>query len=164
MSKVLRALGFFWAAPITVAGLLYVLLFSKCGWYKYEGKFDAAYVWSVLPDKSPNWLSKLWKAWLGHTIGNVVVLNVDMKSTLGQVTLTHEQVHVRQCMIMGIFQPIAYALMMLVIKIACPLSSPYYSNPFEIDARRTAGQLIDVEGTLARVQAAAAKVKATTSK
>jgi hypothetical protein len=53
---------------------------------------------------------------------------------------------------LGIFQPIMYGLNMLAIKVGCPGSDPYYDNCFEIDARRSAGQVIDVVGVTQKLK------------
>ena len=77
-------------------------------------------------------------------------MKVDIATPRGKIVLRREQEHVHQCMVLGVFQPILYGLNYLTIKIACRHSDPYYSNSFEIDARRAAGQVVDVEGALAR--------------
>ena len=154
MSKILRVLGYVWAAPLTLLALVYVLVFSALGWYKFTGRLGDALVWCVQQEKLPSLLSRVWAGWAGQTIGNVVVLRVDLTSDRGKMTLRHEQEHVRQCMILGIFQPLFYGIAWLAIKIACPRSSPYYTNPFEIEARRAAGQVVDVEGVIAKAAAA----------
>lgn len=150
MSKFLRVLGYVWASPITVLGLVYALFCSLMGWYKSVGVRKDALVWLMLTDKSPAWLNKRWVRWAGHTVGNVVVLKYDPDTTNeGRVTLVHESEHVRQMMILGVFQPLMYALIYVCIKVACDKAThPYYSNSFEIAARRVADQIIDVESTL----------------
>jgi hypothetical protein len=144
LNTIKKYLGYLWASPITVAGLVYVQLFTLAGWYKYSGKFGDSLVWQVNIMKSPIWLLKRWLSWAGHTVGNVVVMKHD--PNVDVVTLTHESKHVNQMMRLGIFQPILYGLCYVGIKLGCPGSDPYFSNSFEIDARRAAKQVIDVEG------------------
>lgn len=141
-------LGYAWAFPVTLPGIIYASFFQLLGWHNWIGLKGDALVWVINPQKSPQFLLNLWKGWGGHTIGNVVVLRSppDEKA----VILVHEQKHVDQCMRLGIFQPIMYGLNMLAIKVGCPGSDPYYSNPFEVDARRAAGQIIDIEGATKR--------------
>lgn len=146
----LRYLKFVWAFPVTFFGLIYSLLFWKLGWHKYQGVRGDALVWTLNTEKAPQWLLNLWKGWAGHAVGNVIVLSRDEYATGN--TLVHEQKHVDQVMRLGIFQPIVYAINLLAIKIGCVGSDPYFSNPFEIDARRAAGQLIDVEGAFKKVK------------
>jgi len=153
MTNIKRVLGFLWASPVTILALIYVLLFEVFGWYTWSGMKGDALVWAVDTEKSPLWLMSLWKRWAGQTIGNVVVLRYPTDTRLGGITLIHEQVHVAQGMRLGIFQPIMYGLIYLTIKVGCKNSSPYFSNSFEIDARRGAGQIIDVEGAMTKLSA-----------
>lgn len=146
----LKYLQFAWAFPVTFFGLIYALVFWKLGWHKYHGVYGDALVWTVDLDKAPKWLLDLWKGWAGHAVGNVVVLSKEDYITGN--TLVHEQKHVDQVMRLGIFQPIVYAINLLAIRVGCPGSSPYFTNPFEVDARRAAGQLVDVEGAMKKLK------------
>ncbi len=153
MSRFLRILGFAWSLPVTLFGLLYVGVFSAPKWYKLVGVRGDTLVWRLNEEKAPEWLKKAWAKWGGHTVGAVVVLknNPDTDNN-AKITLRHEQEHARQCMILGPFWPIVYGLIMLVMKVCCRNADPYFSHPLEVDARRAAGQLIDVEGALKKVQ------------
>lgn len=149
--KIKKFLGYAWASPVTAPGLIYAGMFGLIGWYKWHGIVGDALVWKVNEASSPAWLLSLWKKWGGHTIGNVIVVKqkqVDEKSSL----MTHELRHVEQCMRLGIFQPIVYGISMLALKLGCPGSDPYYDCPFEIDARRAAGQPIDIVGTIKKIK------------
>lgn len=141
--------GYIWSSPVTLFGLSYVSAFWCLGWYKWIGQKENALVWGV-KETAPEWLRQLWNKWSGHAIGNVIVLNVDPDNK--PQVLQHELVHVRQCMRLGIFQPIIYGISYLGIKFGCEASDPYFSNPFEIDARRVSRQVVDVEGTLKKVK------------
>lgn len=151
MSKVISLVGLVWALPLTLLGLFHVLLPTILGWYQPITYPGLAWVWSVNPS-SPTWLRRAWGSRSGCTLGNTVIINVDHTSRRGQMVLRHEQEHVNQHMRLGVLQPVLYNLFSLIIWLACPLSSPYYSNVFEIEARRAAGQVVDVEGTLKRLR------------
>ena len=140
--KIKKGLGYLWASPVTLVGLVYAAAFWGVKWYKLHGKDGDALVWLVDTEKSPGWLKKLWTGWAGHTIGNVVVLHVSPERF--NEVLTHEKCHVDQCMRLGVFQPIMYGLSMVAIKLGCPGSDPYFDCPFEIDARRRAGEVVDM--------------------
>lgn len=146
--KVKKVAGYIWSSPVTAVGLVYSGLFHAAGWYEWFGVREDGLVWRV-GSGAPSWLRNLWKSWSGHAVGNVVVLNTDPE--VNPKILQHELVHVRQCMRLGIFQPIVYGINLVAIKIGCETSSPYYSNPFEIDARRAVGQVVDVESALKRI-------------
>ena len=150
MSKFTRVIGFVWASPLTIVGFIYASLFTLFGWYNRADTYGDAFVWVADKKTAPRWVthSILW--WGGQSIGNVVVLLNDPKSDKGRVILRHEQEHVRQMMVLGVFQPVLYAIASLVIRLACPRSHYHYSNPFEIEARRAAGQVVDVEAALRR--------------
>jgi hypothetical protein len=145
----LRILGWFWAAPVTLVGLVYALTFWALGWHKWYGLSDDALVWTVNLNKAPVRLLLMWSGWGGHTIGNVVIVKYSPLDGPRQAqTLLHEQQHVRQGMILGVFHPVMYGLIWLSIKLACKNSHPYYDSSFEVDARRGAGQDVDVYGRL----------------
>lgn len=142
----MKVLGYIWASPVTFFGLMYVLLFWLFGWYRWKRFHDVSMVWEWNETITPKFLQKMWGTFVGHAIGNVVVV----KGTYDRIepAIVHENEHVWQCMRLGIFQPIMYFLNLITIWLGCRNSNHYYSNPFEIDARRGAGQLIDVEGEL----------------
>lgn len=137
-----KALGYVWAAPVTLLGLIYVLAFWAMGWYEWEGFEEDAMVWRVNHKESPAWLKKYWQRWGGHAIGNVVVLKRTIEESGS--TMDHELRHVEQVMRMGIFQPIVYGINLVAMRWGCPGTDPYYYNPFEVDARRAAGQKIEI--------------------
>lgn len=152
MSKAARVAGHIWAAPLTLLGLTYVTLFTLLGWYRRIGVHGDAIVWQPVAERTPGWLDKAWMKWGGHCIGQVVVVKYDLDTDRGRTLLRHEQEHVHQCMVLGVFQPVLYGLAYLGL-LFCRHSHPYYDNPFEIDARRAAGQVIDVIGTVKRAVA-----------
>ena len=114
------------------------------GWYRWYGLEGNALVWIVNNDRIPAWLSRYWSRWGGHTSGQVVVLK--HPPHVKSITLKHEQKHVDQTLRLGIFWPLFYYGSSLGIRFGCPGSDPYYDNPLEIDARRHAGQVVDVVG------------------
>ncbi len=142
LSKFKKFLGYTWAAPVTLLGLLYATLFWALGWYNWGGVEDDALIWEVNHKESPQWLRRYWEKWGGHAIGNVVVLKRPIEES-GSV-VDHELRHVEQVMRMGIFQPIVYGINMVAIRWGCPGTDPYRYNPFEVDARRASGQKIEV--------------------
>lgn len=150
--KFKKFLSYSWAAPVTAPGLLYASLFQLLGWYTWYGVSGDALVWIVNLNKSPLWLLNLWKNWYGQTVGNVVVLKLLPEKK--PLVLLHEKKHVDQIMKLGIFHPIIYSLCYLAIKYGCTGSDPYYSNSFELDARRAAGQIIDVESAMSKINSA----------
>jgi hypothetical protein len=86
-------------------------------------------------------------------LGNVVIINACADPQRRSIFIKHEQAHVQQAMRLGIAYPVFYAVIWLGIAMACPRSKARFSHPFELDARRNAGQVIDVEGMVRRFQA-----------
>jgi hypothetical protein len=158
MKRVKFLLGVAWASPVTLVILLfYVLPFVALGWYKYLGFMDLAGVF-VLSDTAPQFIKSRWKRWGGFGMGNVVVLRQipDLTTRASQALLTHEMTHVRQTMILGVFMPLMYGLCMLfgkVLQKTIGRYDAYYDNIFELHARRCAGQVVDVVGTVEKIQA-----------
>ena len=151
MHASLRFVGYAWAAPYTLLGLTYVLAFSSLGWYVRVGTHGDALVWRP-SDRMPAWLASAWARWNGHTVGNVVVMKPDLSTDRGRTCLRHEQEHVRQYSVLGPFFVPLYLLSWLTIRLACPRSNPYHGNPLEVEARRAAGQVVDVEGTVEQIR------------
>jgi len=149
MSKIAKFVGIVWASPLTLLGMIYVFLFSALGWYEWEGRHGNALTWQLVPERAPDWLLHMWLGWTGHAVGNIVIVHVQIRSLRGQMVIRHEQAHVEQAMTFGVFYPIIYAFMYLV-SCMCRSSYPLYDNVLEISARRSAGQVIDVIGTMKR--------------
>lgn len=147
--KIKKYLGYVWASPVTAFGLAYVCLYTSFGWYRWYGIEGDSLVWVVNNEKLPNWLLEYWKRLNGQASGNVVILKYPPDAR--GMTLRHEQKHVDQAMRLGIFWPLFYYGSKLGIMLGCPGSDPYFDNPFEIDARRAAGQVVDVVGMVKRL-------------
>ena len=144
--KIKKYMGYVWASPLTIIGIFYASLFRVFGWYKWARVDGDALVWTTSLNNCPLVVRSYWQSWAGHAVGNVVVMNEKYLDKPKYVM--HELKHVDQMMRLGIFQPILYTLCHIAIKLGCSGSNPYYDNPFEIDARRHAGQIIDVVGVI----------------
>lgn len=140
-----RYLGYAWGSVNTLIGLFYVLPLVLLKWYSYSHamktpKGAKAFVVLVNFNKAPKWLCKLWSGdWYGHTFGNIIVLRSlnDIKQPV------HESVHVDQFMKFG---PVFLPLYGLTIACAHLVGERgYFMCPFEIAARRYAGQTVDVK-------------------
>lgn len=133
-NKLKNYLQIAWAMPFTLlCYVFYILPCTMLGWYRYLGKYDDAYVFTVVRTKTPEFLNKLWNAWLGQTLGLLVVMKISPKSILGESVLRHEQVHVEQCKTLGPFQPFAYVAAGLYSMLK---GKEYYKdNYYEVEAR-----------------------------
>lgn len=129
-----------WSLPVTLLGLIYACVFWALRWYQWQGIHGGVFVWSLNEKKAPQWLLNAWSGWGGHTIGVVVVL--DEPPAQSPVVLRHEQEHARQCMVLGVFQPVVYLMMLLAAKTLRNVDA-YRANTFEIDARVAAKQHVE---------------------
>lgn len=145
MQKITRAVGLVWAAPLTLLGLLYVSFFSVLCWCKFYGRYDDALVWVVDRSAAPKWFGRGMHC--GRTMGNVILSATDPMTHVGEGMLRHEQEHVHQQMSLGVLYPVFYWFSSLGI-LFCRAAHYFYDNPFETDARRAAGQVIDVIGVV----------------
>lgn len=155
--KLRQILGIIFASPVTlVTFLFYALPFTLLGWYRYDGWYGLnkkatdksplgiAPVFVVQEDKSPKWLLSLWERWAGHCVGTLVVVRYQPGSSKkADTTLVHELHHVQQFHMCGFFQPVMYLASSLFAYLSG--EDAYTNNVFEVSARRTAGQVVDVQ-------------------
>ncbi len=134
--------GYIWALPLTLLAFIYVGLMVLTRQYKWQGIYGDAFVFKTRQTKMISLMKKIWRGWAGHAFGQVVVVKYDTNFITGFRILCHEREHVNQCIRFGIFQPIFFVFMMFVLWLTRH-GHPYYDNPFEIAARRSAGQEVD---------------------
>jgi hypothetical protein len=152
MKKIKLLICLTWAFPLTFFGLIYALVFQMLKWYKFCGIFDNAIVWRVDEGNIPFRFRGIWRNWSSHCIGNVIIIKKNPLSRSAASSMKHAQEHVRQCMVLGIFQPILFLLFSLVIRMSLKKSHHYFSNPFEIEARRVSGETIDIESAIQKLK------------
>ena len=132
--------GNIWMLPNTIFSALYLgalALFGQVGFVRFTS-------WAImLQAKKGTWLAnKGMKQWAGWASGVFIILRHDYTSC--QRTVTHEERHVKQQMIFGVLQPILYFLASVFIWVFLRSKHSYLDNPFERDARRAAGQRVDI--------------------
>ncbi len=157
MTRAKFLLGFLWASPITLlAFLLYVGPCWLLGWYRLQGWNQIAWVWETNEKSAPKWLKKRWSRWAGATVGNMIVMKpFASDSSHYRIILAHELVHVRQIMVLGILQPLCYAMNWFcgtILKKTMGHVDGYYDNQMEIQARRMAGQIVDIIGLASKLR------------
>ena len=150
MRRLGRLLGLLWAGPLTVVGLLWAAPLGALGWYTWAGVQGDALVWLLDRAKAPAWYA--WKHRTDHTVGRVVMLDASLDAHHGRAELRHEQAHVAQHMRLGPLFPLARVAIWLSMVVACRKAHPHFDHPFELDARRAAGQVIDVVGLVERTR------------
>ena len=92
-----------------------------------------------------SWLEKNTK-YLGLTCGAFLFFRKSSDLSLAKLQriIIHERQHVLQQYWFGLLQPVLYVLFCAVIWVTMPEKHSYYDNPFEKDARRAAGQDVDI--------------------
>lgn len=139
-------LGFLWLLPATVlVWTFYILPAWALRWIRWDGS-PRAFVGSfVLLDSAASFYSKYWEHWAGWSGPCVIILKKDPDDDLRYIrTRLHELRHCEQQFLFGVFHYPCYVLAMLFIYLFCRKLHPYYDNPFERDARRAAGQPVDI--------------------
>lgn len=127
-SFIIRVLGQIWALPNTIVSLVYLIAMWAFGQIKPYGKTPISFMWSVVPGtKLERYMAGTWKGW---SSGAFIVINPPMNNKI----IAHENRHVQQQMVFGVFHLPIYLLEMLRIKLFTK-GKPYYDNRFEVDAR-----------------------------
>jgi cytochrome c-type biogenesis protein CcmH/NrfF len=130
--KILSSFGILWALPMSIIGLLIVLVYR---WHRWRYQFP--YVEVIVKRTIPKWA-------MGQTFGFVIVYSgpiykerfkslswaaVDRERRI----VRHERRHVLQSMIFGPLFPIMYGFGLVYAVVR--RRNWYKDNPFEIDAR-----------------------------
>jgi len=149
----MKLLGFLWVLPATIIYWLFyilpLLLFKEI---KYEGKLDT-FVWEFSNPIDPtSWYDKLWAKWGGWSGPCVVIIHEDIYKDINKLFITrvHELKHCTDRFKWGAFFDPVYILESAQIWVSNLWKKyenkihAYYSNRFEISARKVAGQLFDI--------------------
>lgn len=83
------------------------------------------------------------RGFLGFGFGNTILIK-DCDFDRYDRTLIHEITHVFQCYRYGVIFPLAYIIECGIIYFFKPEKHSYYDNRFEIEARKSAGQDIEI--------------------
>ncbi|KXH75402.1 MAG: hypothetical protein AM326_03360 [Candidatus Thorarchaeota archaeon SMTZ-45] len=134
MKKVWVVLGNIWMLPNTILTGLYLLVFWAMGWVVFEGVGSWSLKVRVLKG---SWLWEKMGDWVGWSGGCFIIMRIFYDRGI-----KHEERHTKQQMVFGVLQPVLYVLCSVFIYFFLRNQHPYYSNPFEIDARRAAGQMV----------------------
>ena len=153
MKLPLRIIGFVWSLPIIIPTWgFYILPFWALGalrYYKTDG-FPVV-MFEVVPKW--RWWAWLWNRpgvdtkWSGHGVPCAIVSRRkwgSLSTNRYRRLRLHEGRHVLQLLALSVLQPILYVICGLVIWRFIPEKHPYLDNPFERDARRAAGQRVDI--------------------
>lgn len=137
-----------WASPLTIVGLIYTSLLSMFGWYKFSCICENSIVFT---HKKPpqRFLKVLKRKSKSHSIGQVMIMREQLNDN-NTLLYKHQLQHVKQAMRFGIFYPICDVVFYLVLTLL-PSTNSHYDNPFEIAARRSCNQYIDMAGLIFKI-------------
>jgi hypothetical protein len=150
----LKILGFLHMLPNTLVALLWLAWARGTGqvvpWGVDQGK-ARCFCWGFRTVHGSRMSEKSWR---GLTVGPFIVLNsirfgTDVKLSASAIdrTIRHEYRHVQQQCWLGILMPVLYVLFSCAIWLWWHARHAYYSNPFERDARRYAGQNVEIDSS-----------------
>lgn len=140
-----KTLAYAWTAPLTVPTFLLAAIALISGWIRWEGIVEDAFVFTL--KHPPSWLKRKVKRSL--VVGQIMLVT-ERDHEKRTLVYKHALVHVQQNRTFGVFYPLMWWFSWLLIKLM-KHGDPYYDNPFEIDARRGAGQYVDVPGLLKKL-------------
>lgn len=148
MKKLFAILGTIWLLPITIlVWMFYILPLWALGHIKFSDWADFLVPHFVLDEKKSNsWYAKQWRDWAGVSLPNAIITKYEEGHNFPSYTRTmlHELRHCYQQWAFGPFHWLAYILSTLFIWLFLKDLHSYYDNPFEVDARRAAGQMVKI--------------------
>lgn len=142
----LRSVQILWLLPATIlVWFIYVLpvwlIFRDLVFVRWA---QFGVIEFVLAKKGlEKWHVKLWHDWAGWAGPMVFVWRGDPHVVMSR-TRAHEMEHCRQQFYAGIFLYPIYILISAFIWVFMPSKSAYLHNPFEVAARKAAGQPVEV--------------------
>jgi hypothetical protein len=144
----LRALQFLWLLPATIlVWLFYILPLWALGCIRYIGQKETIIAKFQLVNQG-SWYARRWKDWWGWSGPCVLILRRDIEeqSLLDwHKTILHELEHCYQQFRWGVFHYPAYLSASVFIYFFEKEKHSYFDNPFERNARKAAGQPVEVD-------------------
>lgn len=143
MFKWYHIFGFIWTLPVSILGWLALSILAILHQIEDLSVYpDFTCIWDV---RNNGWLYKAFKEkWFGFTVGNNIVIIDQDDSEVTRRCLLHERRHAMQQYCWGILFFPVYILESLRIFIFCKDEHSYLDNFFEIDARKYAGQMVEI--------------------
>ncbi len=153
MKKLLYLLGFLWLLPMTM--LIWTFYILPLLWkdLKFVGWADFLIPHFQVKSKK-SWYARMWRDWWGWS-GPCVIITADISEDLQgwsltlikeiiQTTVKHELRHCKQQFVFGPLHYPLYFLSSVYLWLFRKDKHAYIDNPFEKDARKSAGQTVDI--------------------
>ena len=140
MKQLIGILGLLWSAPYTIPTFLITLILVALGQLEYRAMTD--YLMTVWGPKEGSWMARHFQRgrWRGFGFGGSVFTTLHPDHPRWGEIIAHEETHSFQQYVLGPLFWIAYVLIQGFIWIFMRNKHSYYDHPFEIQARRRAGQ------------------------
>lgn len=147
MRYALRVLQFLWILPAWILmWLFYVLpmwlIFRDLVFVRWADFLVAEF--ELATENLEPWFAKLWRGWIGFGGPGVIIRKVIWDEASRERTRKHELTHVQQQYRWGLLFYPAYLFVSVWIWIFMRDLHSYYDNPFEVEARRAAGQQVKI--------------------
>ena len=145
MRSIVDFIKFIWTLiPAAIVWLFYILPLILTGSIKYYGKEDT-YIWIFEVQQKDTWYCRAWKDWGGWSGPCVILFRPGLsKLYVFDQYLDHEADHCLWQTRLGIFFYPAYFFNSMFIYLFKKDKHAYHDNFFEIKARKSAGQKIDI--------------------
>ncbi len=135
MKTIFFIIGNLWMLPNTIIGTLLLALFYATRSVAYVGHTRWSLKFVAIRD---SWISRAMRESTGWSFGGPFILLQDGHS-LSAKLIKHEDRHVLQQMVFGVLHWPLYVAGGMYIALFMQDKHYYRDNPFEIDARRAAG-------------------------
>lgn len=138
-------LGFLWTLPTSLLGWIFFGIAYLFGVFeKVQATKELIFIWDL--KENSKFCKKLFsgRGWAGFSIGNNVILLEYSDSDRHLRTFKHEREHCLQQYCWGILFFPVYLLSSVYVYLMYPDLHSYYDNPFEVQARRSAGQNVKI--------------------
>jgi len=146
MKSILFLLGFLWVLPVNILAWIFWFLpqYIKGTFEKIKFYPNGIVTWDV--KNSSKFFKKLKDDhWWGFVIGsNIVFVDRDSKKDKDIARFIHEETHVYQNYMFGIFFYPVYIAITCFLWLFRPNKHAYLDNPFEKHARKRAGQQVEI--------------------
>lgn len=133
-----------WVLPTNIVGWIFYFLpqYIRGVFEKVTIQKDGIIKWDI-NNNSSFYKKMINKKWWGYVIGSNVIF-IDLISAEDETKIKHEEAHIMQNYIFGPFFYPIYILLSLYVLIFKREKHSYYDNPFELQARKSAGQQINI--------------------
>lgn len=144
MQNIINLITFIWVLPNNIIAFLLTLYLLQTDSIRLNSREGITFYWKF--NKSSKFYKEYMKPknWLGFVVGTNVFYEFSEGFKNENTYMRHENRHILQNKIFGPLFYALYLLFYLFILIFIISKHPYYDNPFERDARKASGEVVDI--------------------